>query len=122
MPYEEDLIKAMMNKISGILTSGDEHAPVPESNYITWCQPGIPFQAEDLQFAVKGMSGTNGEETRQLIRTASDFSRSVNLIPNSHAFSGDEQRDVYEQNGSVLWDIYKEVLDYSQVAGGGVNG
>jgi hypothetical protein len=120
MPYEEDLIKAMMNKISGILTSGDEHAPVPESNYITWCQPGIPFQAEDLQFAVKGMSGTNGEETRQLIRTASDFSRSVNLIPNSHAFSGDEQRDVYEQNGSVLWDIYKEVLDYSQVAGGGL--
>ena len=104
----DDLLVALMNKINTILNAGDDVAPAKKNSYVAWCRPGIPFQPEDLQFAVKGISGKDGAETATLVRTAAEFSRVVNDIPDTTAGS-------YEQNGKMAWDTYNKVLTQSQV-------
>ena len=118
MEAKDDLLIALLNKINSVITGGDDSAPKSDDYYVSWCMPGIPFQAEDLQFAVKGISGKDGDETRQLVRNASDFSRVANFVPTSHVIDNENQKEVYEQNGTVLWDIYSNILQYSEVAKG----
>lgn len=112
MSDETLLLTALLNKLDSILTGGDDTTPASTDSFLSWCLPGIPFQAEDLQFAVKGISGKDGDETRTLVRTAAEFSRAVNLLP-----TGDHP-NIYNQNGSPLWDIYKNILNFSEVASG----
>lgn len=113
----EDVTRAMYNKIALILTGGDSVAPPPKDSFIAWCAPGIPFQKEDLQFAVKGISGTDASETRLLIQNASDYSRVANLIPDtSSVLDSNKQKVFFEQNGKLVWDVYKNVLNHSEIA------
>ena len=111
MPQQDDLLVAVMNKIASILNGGDANAPQSPNTYIAWCRPGIPFQPEDLQFAVKGISGKDGEETKTLVRNAAEFSRVVNAVPTAHIVG----QGSYEQNGKMAWDVYDKVLRFSQV-------
>ncbi|WP_448789170.1 hypothetical protein [Bacteroides graminisolvens] len=106
----EDLLKALLNKFENVLNGGSDVAQASSDNYIAWCSPGIPFQPEDLQFAVKGINGKNAEETALLVRNAAEFSRVANAIPSSNVIGG-----TFEQNGVVLWDIYAKVLQFSKV-------
>lgn len=106
----ENLLKALLNKVEEILNGNDEVAQVSSDNYIAWCSPGIPFQPEDLQFAVKGINGKDAEETALLVTNAAEFSRVANSIPSSNVIGG-----TFEQNGTVLWDIYSQVLKFSKV-------
>lgn len=112
MSDKDELLVALLNKVSSVLNGSDENVPERPDNYIAWCKPGIPFQAEDLQFAIKGINGKDGDETRDLIRNAAEFSRVANGIPSDHIV-GDT---VYSQNGKMVWDVYKNVLDFSEVA------
>jgi len=112
METRDELLVALLNKLNSILNGNDETVPKSSDNYIAWCKPGIPFQPEDLQFAVKGINGKDGNETRDLVRNAAEFSRVVNAIPSSNLITN----GIYEQNGSILWDVYKNVLNYSEVA------
>lgn len=107
---DEKLLKALLNKVEEILNGGDEFAQSSSDNYIAWCSPGIPFQPEDLQFAVKGINGKDADETALLVRNAAEFSRIANSIPSSNVIGG-----TFEQNGKLLWDIYNEVLRFSKV-------
>ncbi len=106
----EDLLKALLNKLEDVLNGGSDVAQASSDNYIAWCSPGIPFQPEDLQFAVKGINGKDAEETSLLIRNAAEFSRVANSIPSSNVIGG-----TFEQRGTVLWDIYEQVLRFSKV-------
>lgn len=106
----ENLLKALLNKLEDVLNGGDDAAQASSDNYIAWCSPGIPFQPEDLQFAVKGINGKDAEETSLLIRNAAEFSRIANSIPSSNVIGG-----TFEQRGIVLWDIYEQVLRFSKV-------
>ena len=116
---QEKLMKSLLAKLYSILTGGDENLPKSKDNFIAWCTPGIPFQKEDLQFAVKGLNGADANETKDLLATASDFSRLVNLIPDpSGLYTEEQQQAVYDQAGSVIWDVYSNVLKYSQVSSG----
>lgn len=112
MSDKDELLVALLNKISSILNGSDENVPARPDNYIAWCKPGIPFQPEDLQFAIKGINGKDAGETLDLVRNAAEFSRVVNGVPSEHTI-GDA---IYSQNGKLVWDVYKNVLDFSQVA------
>jgi len=112
MEDRDELLVALLNKIDSILNGSDETVPKSPDNYIAWCKPGIPFQPKDLQFAIKGINGKDGDETRDLVRNAAEFSRVANAIPTSSTVDG----AIYDQNGKIVWDIYKNVLDFSQVA------
>lgn len=118
MSDENPLLIALVNKLASVLTGGDESAEASKESYVSWCLPGIPFQSDDLQFAVKGISGKDGDETRSLVRAAAEFSRSVNFVPNAQGDADESQRYIYDQNGRLLWDLYKNVLDFSEVASG----
>lgn len=112
---DKNLLKALLCKVEDILKGGSDIASASSDNYVAWCSPGIPFQATDLQFAVKGINGKDAEETNTLIRSAAEFSRLANSIPSSNMMGG-----TFEQAGSILWDIYGKVLTLSKVAQGSI--
>lgn len=107
---DENLLKALLAKLENVLNGGEDDAQSSVNNYIAWCSPGIPFQPEDLQFAIKGLNGENADETATLVRNAAEFSRIANSIPSSNKIGG-----TFEQNGSTLWSVYKNVLIHSHV-------
>lgn len=107
---EDNLLKSLLNKVGSVLNGGSEIPSASKDNYIAWCSPGIPFQKADLKFAVKGINGKDSEETVELIRTAAEFSRFANSIPSSQVIGG-----TFEQNGSIVWDLYEQVLRFSRV-------
>ena len=113
MAEKDQLLSALLNKIDGILNGTDEHVPKSPDHYISWCMPGIPFQPEDLQFAVKGMNGKNAKETETLSRHAYEFARVVNAIPSSNVI---DRKAIYETNGKTLWDVYNQILQFSEVS------
>ncbi len=116
---DEQLMKSLLGKLYQVLTGGDDTAPPDTSNFIAWCTPGIPFQPEDLTFAEKGLAGKTGDETRKLLAQAADFSRLVNLVPDPSGVYDKQQQDTtYEQQGTLLWNVYSNVLGYSEVASG----
>lgn len=84
---EDKLLVALLGKIQDVL-SGENTVIGNESDYLAWCLPGIPFQAEDLQFAIKGLNGADGVETAQLNRNAFEFSRVANNIPDDGIING----------------------------------
>ncbi len=106
---EDKLLVALLGKIQDVL-SGENAVIGNESDYLAWCLPGIPFQAEDLQFAIKGLNGADGVETAQLNRNAFEFSRVANNIPDDGIING-----LFDQHGAVLWNVYKDVLRFSKV-------
>lgn len=110
---KDELLTALLNKLVSILNGSDDTVAKSPDNYIAWCLPGIPFQPEDLQFAVKGISGKNGDETKELVQNAAEFSRVVNAIPSSNVVN---TRSTFEQNNKTLWDIYQNVLQFSEVS------
>lgn len=106
---EDKLLVALLGKIQDVL-SGENTVMENDGEYLAWCLPGIPFQAEDLQFAIKGLNGADGAETAQLNRNAFEFSRIANNIPDDGIING-----LFNQHGSVLWNVYKDVLRFSKV-------
>lgn len=116
---QEVLMKSLIGKLYQILTGSDDVAPSTSDNFIAWCLPGIPFEPKDLEFASKGLGGKTGDETRDLLRQASDFSHLVNLVPDpSGIYSKKQQDTTFEQSGSLIWKVYSNVLQFSEVASG----
>jgi hypothetical protein len=107
----DNLLKSLLNKVDEVLNGKSDISSVSKDNYVAWCSPGIPFQPEDLQFAVKGINGKTAGETADLIRTAAEFSGLVNSIPSSNVIGG-----TFAQNGSKVWEVYRDVLHFSKVA------
>jgi hypothetical protein len=122
---QEMVMKALLNKISEVLTAGDKAGSLSKGYFISWCSPGIPFQQAELDFAVKGLKGSDGDETDRLIRNAIDFSRLVNLVPKlASVYDQDQQKTTLEHKysettfdtrGVTLEDVYKNVLYKSEV-------
>lgn len=109
MIMEDKLLVALLGKIQDVL-SGENTVTGSENDYLAWCLPGMPFQANDLEFAIKGLNGATGVETAQLNRNAFEFSRVANSIPEDGVING-----LFDQHGTVLWNVYKDVLRFSQV-------
>jgi len=116
MSDDVKLLTALLNKVDSILTGGDDVARPSPDSFLSWCLPGLPFQAADLQFAVKGITGKDGDETRTLVRTAAEFSRAVNYVPTVKNNTDEKHRHIYDQMGKSLWTVYDDVLKLSEVA------
>lgn len=119
MATPEDLMSALVGKLYAILTTGDATVEPDPDNFIAWCTPGLGFQPEDLEFATKGLAGATGAETRSLLAQASDFAKLVNLVPDpSGIYNEVQQQTTFDQSGSILWNTYRNALNFSEVASG----
>lgn len=112
-------MRSVVGKLYQILTGGDASVPPRKENFITWCQPGIPYEPAQLEFLVKGIAGATGDETRDLVAQAADFARLVNFVPDpSGIYDAKQQDPSYVQRGTLIWNVYDAVLRKSQVAHG----
>uniref|UniRef100_A0ACD5GQA8 Uncharacterized protein n=1 Tax=Desertifilum tharense IPPAS B-1220 TaxID=1781255 RepID=A0ACD5GQA8_9CYAN len=113
------LMKSLLGKLYQILTAGDGPAEASSDNFISWCVPGIPFKSEELLFASKA-TGASGDEERDLLLQASNFSRFVNFVPDvSGVYDTKKQETTYNQSGNLLWNTYSNVLQYSEISNAG---
>ncbi|MDI9635241.1 hypothetical protein QM565_05480 [Geitlerinema splendidum] len=113
------LMKSLLGKLYQVLTAGDGPAEASSDNFISWCVPGIPFKSEELLFASKA-TGASGDEERDLLLQASNFSRFVNFVPDvSGVYDTKKQETTYNQSGNLLWNIYSNVLQYSEISNAG---
>lgn len=51
-----DLGKTLLAQLYQNVTGGDDYVPPAEDAFISWAQPGIPFNEDAFQFAVQGLS------------------------------------------------------------------
>lgn len=125
---KETVTRAMLAKLYEVLTArpdGDADA-LPANEFIAWCQPGLPFEPEDLDFAVRGIGGGEGEgeDVRRRIARADDWSRLTNFIPNATGvFDVGQQKKMFDTtafstDGASIASIYSNVLRFSEVAQG----
>src|SRR4051794_15179243 len=59
MPVVEPsvLANSIMGKLYNVLTNGDETVPKSTDNFFSWCTPGTPIEASDLEFLTQGLTG-----------------------------------------------------------------
>ena len=46
-----------MGKLYDVLTNGDDTVPPSPDNFFSWCTPGVPVEASDLEFLTQGLTG-----------------------------------------------------------------
>ncbi len=119
MADHENLMKSLLGKLYQVLTGGDDTVQKTPDNFISWCTPGIPIAAEDLQFAAKWAADSAGEDKRTLLAQASDFARLVNLVPDpSGVYDRAQQASALKTDDRLIWQVYGNVLQFSEVASG----
>jgi hypothetical protein len=119
MATSEELMSSLIGSLYKKLTAGDTVTKADSDNFIAWCTPGLAFQPSDLEFATKGLAGSTGQETRDLLAQASDFAKLANLVPDpSGIYDEEQQQTTFNQNGSILWNTYQNALNFSEVASG----
>jgi len=112
-----DLAMSFLSQLYEIITGGDAKVPASKHRFVSWCMPGIPFDAEDFTFAEKGLGGaTTAEETQLFLQQAYNFSTLIDFIPDKSAvYDGDNQQTIYTNDGRRLSTIYGEILKLSKV-------
>jgi hypothetical protein len=88
MDHAQKVMKALLGKLYTILSAGDTTAPASTDSFIAWLAPGIPVDPASLAFAKKGTAGKTGDEARDLLAQAADFSRLVNMVPDASGVIG----------------------------------
>ena len=113
-----DLGNALMKELSQIVNGGDDHVRPDPNNFVTWCAPGLPFEARDFEFAAKGLgSGATAEEEKHLLQQAFSFANLVDFIPDpTAAYSAQHQDRVWRSSQARLSFMYGEILRLSRVA------
>src|SRR5581483_11678849 len=83
-----DLGKTLLAQLYNIVTGGDEHIPPSPNNFLSWCQPGIPFEPVDFTFSAKGIGGGGtAEEDKLLLQEAFNFAQVVDFVPDKQAYT-----------------------------------
>lgn len=124
-----DTIDDIADKVMGALyrfvgkAAGDIDAADADDPFVAWCKPGIPFAPEDFDFArnmLVAQGASEEEKAADLMRQltqAAGFSRFVDFVPSSDGVVGGDLRGgVLRPGRAALSDVYKRVLDASQVA------
>lgn len=104
---DQRLMKSLIAKLYSILTVDVDGKPPDPPQLIAWASPALPFQAEDLLFGAKGLTGKDGSETRSLGAQAERFAQLVDFLPSD---SG-----TYIQSGSLLSSRYNAILTSAKV-------
>jgi hypothetical protein len=139
----QDLMNNMMGKIFDIITNGDgTTVPKSEDNFFAWNTPGTPFDPEDFEFLVQGLTGVYkpkmvknadgtestevltdeqredamGKDTKKMYALAESFARFVDIVPDASGINDTKVRMNVKNDEGTLSDVYEETLRFSQVA------
>ncbi|MCC6264776.1 MAG: trypsin-like serine protease [Bryobacterales bacterium] len=64
-----ELSDGLFRKLSQIVNGSDDQMKPEPNNFVTWCTPGLPFEARDFSFAAKGLGfGATAEEEKDLLQ------------------------------------------------------
>lgn len=112
-----DLGKTLLAQLYNIVTGGDEHVPPSPNNFLSWCQPGIPFEPVDFTFSAKGIGGGGtAEEDKLLLQEAFNFAQVVDFVPDrTGIYNHDMQQTIYRTSETRISHIYGEILKFSKV-------
>lgn len=105
-----DLGGTFRDQMYRILAGGDMTVPPSKDAFITWCMPGLPYQAADFTFAAQGIgTGANANEDKLLLQQAFNFASLVDFIPDvKSAYSSDRQDGVWRNaSGARLSEIFR---------------
>jgi len=141
----KELMNSVLGKLYDVLANGDgDVVPPSDDNYLAWLSIGVPYPAEELDFLSEGLTGvvkrssekkaTEGdeekddeeisiEEINQLLaqdtarkyQQAENFSRIVDMIPDTSGVTGDVTMNVWNPE-NTLSQAYEHILKFSQVA------
>ncbi|MCF6191382.1 MAG: hypothetical protein L3J51_12980 [Cocleimonas sp.] len=112
-----DLGETMLTQLNEIVNGGDDTVKAQPNSFVSWCQPGIPFEESDFDFAVKGLGGgADAEEDKLLLQQAFNFSQVVDFIPDaSGLYKDDQQQAIFRTSEARLSHMYHEILNLSRV-------
>ena len=112
-----DLGETFLAQLNEIATGGDKTVEKSPDDFIAWCQPGIPFDEADFDFAVKGIGGgKDAEEDKLLIQQAFNFSQAVDFVPDvTGIYKEDKQQAVFRTSQARLSHMYGEILRLCRV-------
>jgi hypothetical protein len=111
-----DLGKALTTQIYHTVLGGDDAVPPPKNTFFTWCTPGLPFSAEDLDFCAKGIfSAPTAEEMNTRLNHAFALGALLDFIPDVGApYSNDRQEGMYKPDAEKrLSEMYRQILRFS---------
>ncbi|HET8641986.1 MAG TPA: hypothetical protein VFM37_08605 [Pseudonocardiaceae bacterium] len=111
----DDLGQAVLNQLYDLVCGCERAMPPAGASFLTWCEPGIPFEPADFDFAT-------GDVDAASVENAFEFSRLVDFVPGpGAAHTSDRQRRSYCSNDSArLSTVYGEVLRSARVVHGGL--
>lgn len=121
---EEEIASTVMSKLYQYvsLAAGNEDEGTQDDPFICWCKPGIPFLAEDFEFAqfrVNGQGTTEDERMNNLVKQkiqAAGFSKFADFIPSVNGVvEGKVEGGILRPGSAGLSTIYKRILESSQV-------
>jgi hypothetical protein len=96
----DNVMKALINKIHGVITNDGEFAPTKRSTFISWCLPGLAYKPEDFDYQSKGFNAVlEAEKVAELAKS----------IKNAQPAGGDEEPEHPEQgvNAELLAELVK---------------
>ncbi len=121
----DELANAVMGALYRFVAkaAGDIESTDADDPFVSWCKPGIPFAPEDFDFAKSmliGQGATDDERaadaSRQMTQAAG-FSRFVDFVPSiDGVVAGKVEAGVLRPGRATLSEVYKRILDASQVA------
>lgn len=112
-----DLGKALTSQIYHSVMGGDDTVPPPKNTFFTWCMPGLPFSAEDLDFCSKGIfSAPTAEEMNTRLNHAFALGALLDFIPDVGApYGNDRQEGMYKPDAEKrLSEMYRQILRFSK--------
>jgi len=118
MPNLNDLGKVLTTQIYHTVLGGDDNVPPPKNTFFTWCMPGFPFTANDLDFCAKGIySAPTGEEMNSRLTHAFSLAMLMDFIPDVGApYSNARQEGMYKPDAEKrLSEMYRQILRFSKV-------
>jgi hypothetical protein len=112
-----DLGETLLTQLNEIVTGGDDNVLPSPNMFVSWCQPGIPFEESDFGFCSKGIGGgADAEEDKSLIQQAFNFSQVIDFVPDANGlYKDDQQQAIFRTSESRLSHIYGEILNLSKV-------
>src|SRR5262245_9426056 len=113
-----DLGNALTTQIYHTIMGGDKNVPPPKNTFFTWCMPGLPFTANDLDFCEKGIySAPTAEDMNSRLTHAFNLAMLMDFIPDVGApYRNDRQEGMYKPDAEKrLSEIYRQILRFSKV-------
>lgn len=96
---------------------------VVDAPFVYWCKPGVPFEPDDFRFSKFMLIGQGANEEERAadaalqMTQAAGFTRFVDFVPSvSGVVAGKMDGGILQPGSATLSEIYKRVLESSQVA------